>query len=325
MPRNPITFEQVLAARERLRAHLTETPARRYPLLDALVGHDVRVVVKHENHLPIQSFKVRNATSAMTALDAAARARGVIAASTGNHGQGLAWAGARLGVPVTIVVPEGNNPDKGAAIRAMGATLIETGATYDAAAAACATLAEERGMTLVHSTNNADVVAGAATITLEFLEQVPELDTIILALGGGSQTVGAIVVRDAVKPSLRVIGAQSEGAKAQYESWRERQRLTGRPVRTIAEDVATGRAYELTFDALVDGMNDCLLVSDAEIADAIREMIRCTKNLPEAAGAIGLATVRRYAERFAGQTVGIVLCGGNLDGEMLRRVMNREL
>ncbi len=318
----PISFEDVLAARERLRPYLSPSPLRRYPLLDELVGHGIQVYVKHENHLPVQTFKVRNGLSAITALDPATRARGVIGASTGNHGQGMAYAAHLLGIPCTIVVPEGNNPDKNAAIRALGAELVEFGATYDASARRCAALAQSRDMHLVHGINDRHVIAGAATMTLEIIEQEPGLDALFIALGGGSQAVGALTVARALRPALRVIAVQSEAAQAQYESWRRGEIVRDRPVRTFAEGIATGQAYEMTFPALKAGLADFLLVSEAALADALRELIRTTHNLPEGAAAGGLAGLRQVAAQYAGQRVGIVMCGGNIGVEALAKVMN---
>jgi threonine dehydratase len=318
----PITLDDVLAARERLRPYLTASPLRRYPQLDALVGHGIAVYVKHENHLPVQTFKVRNGLSAVTALDQAARRRGVIGASTGNHGQGMAYAAHLLGLPCAIVVPVGNNPEKNAAIRALGAELIEHGATYDDSARRCAELSAERGMTLIHGINDRTVIAGAATMTLEMLEQEPGLDTILIAIGGGSQAVGAMTVTRALKPSVRVIAVQSEAAPAQYESWRRGEIVRGVPVRTFAEGIATGQAYDMTFPALKAGLADFITVSEAELADAVRELIRTTHNLPEGAAGGGLAGLHRLAPHLAGQKVAIVLCGGNISLEALRMVLN---
>jgi threonine dehydratase len=156
----PITLDDVRAARDRIASRLPPTPLRRYPTLDAAVGNGIRVFVKHENHNPTNAFKARNALSALTALSTAERARGVVAATRGNHGAGLAWAGALLGVPVTICVPVGNSPGKNAAMRGDGATLIEEGRDYDEAAAVAQRLVETRGLTLIHSTNNRHVIAG---------------------------------------------------------------------------------------------------------------------------------------------------------------------
>jgi threonine dehydratase len=275
------------------------------------VGHGVTVHLKHENHQPTQSFKVRNGLSALTALDDAARARGVSAATTGNHGLGLAYAGAQLGVRVTIVVPEGNNPSKNANVRALGAELIETGASYDEAVAACAALAEQRGQTLVHSTNHADVLAGAGTMTLEFLQQVPSLDALVIATGGGSQAVGAIIVARALKPSLRVYAVQSAEAPAQHDSWHRGERLAGQRIATFAEGIATGGAYPMTFDTLRAGLADFITVPDVAIAQAMDELADCTGNQAEGAGAAGFAGAKALGARLAGLQVGVVLCGGN--------------
>ena len=320
----PISFADVTAARTRLRAHFPMSPAMTYPLLDDLVGQGIRVWVKHDNHLPVSTFKVRNATSALTALvarDPDAARRGVAAATTGNHGQGLAWAGARLGVPVTICVPVGNNPEKNASIRSYGARLIEAGATYDEAIASCETVIAAEGLTLVHSTNDREVLAGAGTLTAEFLEQVPELDAMVIALGGGSQCVGAITVRNAIRPSMAVFAVQSEGASAQHDGWHDGVARRSQSVHTFAEGIATGSTYAMTFDVLRPGLSDFVLVSEDAIAQGVRDLLRITHNIAEGAGAAGLAGLRVLAPRLEGKTVGIVLCGGNMDGARLRVIL----
>ena len=321
---NPISYADVLAARERLSPFLTLTPLREYPLLNELVGHGIRVWVKHENHHPTQSFKIRNGVSVMTALTADERARGAIGASTGNHGQGVAYAGKLLGVPVAICVPVGNNPEKNASIRALGAELIETGANYEETIAHCGRIRAERGMTLVHSTNNPHVIAGAGTMTLEILEQEPSIDAIVIALGGGSQAVGALTVVAERAPQLKVYAVGAEGAPAQYESWRTGQRLTGMPIDTFAEGIATGSAYELTFDALKSGLADFVTVTEGAMYEGVRDLIRITHNVPEGAGAAGLAGLRTLAPKLAGQRVAIVMCGGNLSMTSLKQILRDE-
>ena len=317
----PISFDDVLAARERLRPHLTPTPLRHYPLLDALVGHDIRVSVKHENHQPTQSFKIRNGVSAILALTPEQRSKGVIGATTGNHGLGLAYAGQLTGTHVAICVPVGNNPEKNAAIRALGAELIEVGANYDECTMQCARIRDERGMTLVHSTNDATIIAGAGTMTLEILEQQPDLDAVIIALGGGSQAVGALAVTASMKPSMKVYAVAAEQAPAQFESWTQGKRLTGLPAKTFAEGIATGSAYEMTFDALHKGLAGFVMVSEEEIYAAVRDLIRITHNLPEGAGAVGLAGLRKLAPELSGKRVAIVMCGGNLSTVALQRAL----
>ena len=177
----PVTIADVLEARERIRDRLPPTPLRRYAPLDEAVGYGIRVFVKHENHQPTQSFKARNTLAALTALGSEEKKRGVVAASRGNHGQGLAWAGQLLGVPVTICAPRGNNPEKNEAMRGFGAELIEQGDDYDAAVHVAERLVQERGMTLVHSTNHRQVIAGAGTMALEMIEQEPALEALVLA------------------------------------------------------------------------------------------------------------------------------------------------
>ena len=263
-----------------------------YPLLDDLVGNGIRVWVKQENHLPVSTFKVRNATSALTALvarDPAAAKRGVAAATTGNHGQGLAWAGARLGVPVTICVPEGNNPEKNANIRAYGARLVEHGASYDDAVVRCAQVVAEEGLTLIHSTNNTDVLAGAGTMMAEFVEQVPDLDAVIIALGGGSQCVGAITVRDTMHPALEVYAVQSEAASAQYDAWRDGVPRARQSARSFAEGIATGSTYELTVETLRAGLTDFVLVSEDAIAQGVRDLLQFTHNVAELVPSLAFA------------------------------------
>jgi threonine dehydratase len=320
---SPIGIADVAAAAERLRPHLTPTPLRRYPLLEAEVGHGLSVWVKHENHQPTQSFKIRNGLNAVLALSPEARARGAIGASTGNHGLGIAYAGRLTGVPVSVCVPMGNNPQKNAAIRALGAELLEVGATYEDTVRECARIREQRGLTLLHSTNDPHVIAGAGTMTLEILEQQPDLDALVIALGGGSQSVGALTVAAARKPSLRVYAVGASGAPAQYESWRQGERLSGQPIDTFAEGIATGSAYELTFDALREGLAGFVTVTDGEMYAAIRDLLRLTANLPEGAGAAGFAGLRKLVPELAGQRVGIVMCGGNLGMKDLAIALER--
>jgi len=318
---SPITFADVLAARERLRPFLAQTPLREYPLLNEAVGHDIRVWVKHENHHPTQSFKIRNGLSVMTSLTAEELSRGAIGASTGNHGQGVAYAGKLLDVPVAICVPVGNNPEKNAAMRALGAEVIETGVNYDETVAECARIRADRGMTLVHSTNDPRVIAGAATMTLEIIEQEPSVEAIVIALGGGSQSVGALTVLAERAPHVQVYAVGASGAPAQFESWRQGKRLSGQPIDTFAEGIATGSAYELTFDALRAGLAGFVTVTDEAMYAAIRDLISVTHNVPEGAGAAGLAGLRVLAPKLAGRRVAIIMCGGNLSTASLRRAM----
>ncbi|HTY41374.1 MAG TPA: threonine/serine dehydratase [Thermoanaerobaculia bacterium] len=321
----PIRFADVLAAERRIRPHVAPTPLRRYAPLDEAVGRGIAVWVKHENHAPTNSFKVRNALSAMTLLSAEERRRGVVAATRGNHGLGVALAGAHLGVRVAICVPVGNNPEKNAGILGYGAELVEEGADYDASVVVAERLVRERGLTFVHSTNDRGVIAGAATLTLEMLREQPELDAIVYAIGGGSQAVGGMTVARTWKPSLEIYGVQAAGASAAHDSWHEGHPRTTASAATIADGLATRSTYPATFEALREGLRDFVKVSDGEIAEAMRVLLRTTHNLAEGAGAAGLAGLFSLAERLAGRRVGVVLSGGNVDRATLARVIHGQI
>jgi len=319
----PIQYGDVLAARERLRPFLPPTPLAAHPAIDGAAG--LRVKVKHENLQPTRSFKVRNAVAALTALGPEERKRGVTAATRGNHGQGLAWAGRRLGIPVTICVPRGNSPLKNAAMRDLGAELVEEGRDYDEAAAIADRLVRERGLTLVHSTNNPLVIAGAGTMTLEILEEDPSIEALVVAVGGGSQAVGAMTVARAVRPSLRIYGVQAERASAIHDSWHAGRPLSRPSADTFADGLATRQTYDLTFPALREGLAGFVTASEAEIAAAVRLVRLATGEEVEGAGAAGLAGLLKLRGEFAGRAVGIVLSGGNIDANTLRRVLDGKI
>jgi threonine dehydratase len=316
----PITIDDITAARARIAPYLTATPLRQYQALDDETG--ARVLVKHENHLPTNAFKARNALSFMTALE---RRTGVVAATRGNHGAGLAYAGATLGVPVTICVPVGNNPEKNAAIRGYGAELIESGRDYDESVTVAMRLVEERGLVIAHSTNDRNVIAGAGTLSVEICEQAAQLDAIVVAVGGGSQAVGAIVATRALRPGVAVYGVQAANAAAIHDSWHAKERLTKDRADTFADGLATRATYDLTWPTLRDGLAGFVSVTEAEIAEAIRLMMRATHNLAEGAGAAGLAGLLKLRRELAGKTVAVILSGSNIDAATLRRVVTCEL
>ncbi len=315
-----LDFEAVEAAERVIRELLPPTPLRNYPLLDEAVGHGVRLLVKHENHQPTNSFKVRNGIVALSLLDAAERSRGLVTATRGNHGQGLAWACARAGVPVVVCVPHGNNPEKNRAMEALGAELVVSGATYDESLEKALEIRDERGATFVHSTDHEGVLAGAATIALEVLREAPEVEAFVLSAGGGSQAVGALTVTGALAPTVPVYGVQAAAAPTLHDSWHAGRR-TPRPVgETLADGLATGDVYG-TFPRLQEGLADFVTVEEGEIAAAIRLLLETTHNLVEGGGACGVAGVRRLGERLSGTTVAVYLSGGNIDQASLRRVL----
>jgi threonine dehydratase len=253
------------------------------------------------------------------------RRRGVVGATRGNHGAGLAWAGASLGIPVTVCVPVGNSPEKNAAMRGFGATLIESGADYDEAVAVADGLVREKGMRLVHSTNDPLVIAGAATLTLEMLEQEPALEAIVFAVGGGSQAVGGLLVAKTLAPTLPVYAVQAAGASAIHDSWHAGRPLSHDRAATIADGLATRSTYAMTFEALRAGLAGFVTAEDREIAEAIRVLLSTTHNLAEGAGAAGLAGLFRLREKLAGKKVAVVISGSNIDRETLRQVLTGDI
>ena len=320
-----VTLDDIRAARIRLAPLLSPSPLRTYRELDDAVGHGIRTYVKHENFNPTGSFKVRNGLSFMTALPDESRARGVVAASRGNHGLGLAYAGRAFGVRITVCVPMGNNPEKNAGMRALGARLIEEGRDYDESVLVADRVVKEDGATLAHSTNNPLIIAGAGTLSLEVIEQEPQIDAMVIAIGGGSQAVGALTVFRGLKPDARVYGVQAVGASAAYEGWRARKPVQTHSADTIADGLATRSTYEMTFSTLIDGLADFITVTDAEIADAMRMLLRTTHSMVEPAGAAGLAGLRKLAPTLEGKRVGIVLSGANVDASTLQRVLAGDL
>jgi threonine dehydratase len=311
------SFTDVLEARRRIAPHLRPTPLYRYPALDELIGAEVHV--KHENHQPIGAFKVRGGVNLVSQLSAEERERGVITASTGNHGQSIAYAARLFGVGATICVPEGANPVKVASMRGFGAELVVHGRDFDDAREHCEQLAEEHGYRYVHSGNEPLLIAGVGTGTLEILEEQPAIDAIVVPIGGGSGAAGACIVAATVRPDVRVIGVQSEAAPAAYRSWRER-RLVEDEMGTFAEGLATRTAFELPQRVLWQHLQEFVLVADEEIRAAQALMIETTRNLVEGAGASPLAAALRLREELAGKRVALVLSGGNASREQLRAV-----
>jgi len=307
----------VREARERFGGRLAPTPLAGYPLLDRELG--VTLLVKHEERNPTGSFKVRNGLSALTGITDEERACGVVAATRGNHGLGLAWAGRELGVAVTICVPVGNSEVKNAAVRALGAELVEEGRDYDEAVGVMTRLVAERGLRMIHSTNEPLVIAGAGTLTLELVEQAGELDAVVLAVGGGSQAVGALTVLAALRPGVRVYGVQAANAPAAHDSWHAGRPLTTETADTFADGLATRMTYEATFEHLRAGLTDFVLATEEELADALLTLRRVTGTTPEGAGAAGLAGLRKLRDRLAGQRVAIVISGANIDPATLAR------
>jgi len=314
------SLADVHAARERIGAYIRPTPLLRHPLLDAESG--LELWVKHENHNPTGAFKVRGGLNVIASLSADERARGVVTASTGNHGQSIAMASRLHRVACTVWVPEGNNPEKNAAIVAMGATVEETGRDFDEARERCERRAGETGARYVHSANEPLLLAGVATYALEVFEALPEADVIFVPIGGGSGACGFITVRNALGRKARIIGVGAANADAVYRSWRGPERVTGTSAATFAEGMATRVTFDLTFGLLKQSLDDFVLLSEEELAEGVRIALRCTHNLAEGAGAASLAAARRARSDLAGKKVVCVMSGGNIDARTLRDVMS---
>jgi threonine dehydratase len=315
------TLADVQAARQRIAPHLQPTPLYEHGALSEQIGAEV--FVKHENHLPTCAFKVRGGVNLVSQLSEDERRRGVVTASTGNHGQSIAFAAGRFGVRAIVCVPEAANPLKLAAMERLGAELVVHGRDFDDAREHCEALASEHGYRYVHSGNEPHLIAGVGTATLELLETEPEIDVVIVPIGGGSGAAGACVAGKAVKPGLEVIGVQSSAAPAAYRSWRARQLLEDR-METSAEGLATRVAFELPQRILWERLDDFVLVDEEELRSAVVAMIEGTRNLVEPAGASPLAAALRLRDRLAGRKVALVQSGGNISPAQLRDILDGE-
>ena len=312
------TFNDVLTARERISPYLQPTALHRYPALDALVGTETWV--KHENHQPICAFKIRGGINLVSQLSDDERRRGVITASTGNHGQSIAYAARLFGVRAIVCVPEGANPVKVASIRGLGAEIVTHGVDFDEARVRAAQLSEEHGYRYIHSGNEPHLIAGVGTQALEILEKQPDIEVIIVPIGGGSGAAGTCIVAKEINPKIEVIGVQSAEAPAAYKSWKAHQMLEDR-MGTFAEGLATRSAFELPQRILWEKLNDFVLVPDAAIRPAVRLMIETTRNLTEPAGAAPLAAALQLKERLKGKRVALILSGSNITPAQLKELL----
>ena len=314
------TLSDVLSARRQIAPYLRPTPLYAYPALSELVGAEVWV--KHENHQPIGAFKVRGGVNLVSRLDEAVREQGVITASTGNHGQSISFAGRLFGVRAVVCVPEGANPVKLASMRALGGELVEHGRDFDEARENAEALAAEHGYRYIHSGNEPHLIAGVGTHTLEILEEQPEIDVVIVPIGGGSGAAGACIAAKSIRSSIEVIGVQSEAAPAAYRSWASHSLLEDR-MATRAEGLATRVAFELPQQILWEQLDDFVLVGEDDLERAVLLMLEHTRNLAEPAGAAPLAAALQLRDRLAGKRVALILSGGNISPDHLREILAR--
>ena len=313
------TFKDILQARRRIAPYLIRTPLHHYASLSKLLGFEA--YVKHENFQPTGAFKIRGGINLVSQLSPEEKRRGVITASTGNHGQSIAYASRLFGVKAYICVSENANPDKVEAIRSLGAEIIAEGRDFEDARLNAERLAEEHGYRYIHSGNEPHLIAGVGTIGLEIIEDLPDVDVIIVPVGGGSGAAGISTVVRAVAPDVKVIAVQAESAPSVYLSWKKGEIVPTESADTMADGLATRRAFELPLEIMRDQIDDFVLVSDDEIRDAIRLYVEKAHTIAEGAGAAALAAGYKIREQLRGKKVVMELSGGNLTADMLRSIL----
>jgi threonine dehydratase len=316
-----ITFADIEAARRAITGQVARSPMLAAPKLSALTGASVHV--KYENLQVTNSFKERGAFNKLISLSDAERARGVIAMSAGNHAQAVAYHAQRLEIPATFVMPETTPFVKVEATRAYGAEVVLDGETVAEAQVRAEAIARERGLTWVHPYDDALVIAGQGTIALEMLEDVPDLDMLVIPIGGGGLIAGNAVAARAVKPSIEIIGAEAALYPSMWNTLRGEHRALGGP--TLAEGIAVKNVGKLTLPIVRELVSEIVLVDEMHIERAVNAYLTLQKTMAEGAGAAGLAAMLVKPERFRGRRVGLILCGGNIDPRILASVMVREL
>jgi threonine dehydratase len=316
-----LTLDDIKAAARRLEGHLERTPCRHSRTLSAITGAEVWV--KFENLQFTASYKERGALNKLLQLSPDEKRRGVIAASAGNHAQGLAYHGERLGVPVTIVMPRATPFVKVEQTRAFGATVVIEGDSYDAAYEHALLLEQERGLVFVHPFDDEDVMAGQGAIALEMLEDAPDLDILPVPIGGGGLISGVATAAKAIKPDIRIIGVEP----AMYPSFTARMRGINAPCsgQTIAEGIAVREVGKLTYQTARPLIDDVLLLEEPFFERAIALYCNVEKTVVEGAGAASLAALLAFPERFRGKKCGLIITGGNIDPRLLASVLTREL
>ncbi len=314
--------DELAAATTTVRAFVPPTPAYAWPLLGKHVGAEV--IVKHENHTPTGSFKARGGLVYVDALCRADRSlKGLVTATRGNHGQSVALAGAKNGVPVVIVVPEGNSTEKNAAMAAFGGQLVTGGKDFDESRQVAAQIQQQRGFHYVPSFHR-DLVRGVATYALELFESVADLDVVYVPVGMGSGICGLITVRELLGLKTEIVGVVAENAPAFALSFTAGRPTPTNSARTFADGVACRDPQEEAFEIVKQGAARVVTVSEDEIAEAIRVYYTTTHNLAEGAGAVPLAALLKEKARYAGKRVGLILSGGNIDMPVLAQILRGE-
>jgi threonine dehydratase len=314
-----ITLADVQAAAGVLAGHVARTPCLHSRTLSEIAGAEVWL--KFENHQFTASFKERGALNKLVSLDAAQRAAGVIAVSAGNHAQGVAYHARRLGIPAVIVMPRFTPHVKVEQTRAHGAEVILAGENFDEARAHALQVRDERRLTLVHPYDDAKVIAGQGTIALEMLEAAPQLDVLIVPIGGGGMISGMAVAAKAIKPGIEIVGVQTERFPSMLCAIENRVPAFG--ASTLADGIAVKQPGVLTQELVRRWVDGIFLVDEGDIEAAILLLLEIEKTVAEGAGATGLAALIKHRNRFVGRKVGLVLCGGNIDPLTLADVIQR--
>lgn len=317
----PVTVDDILAARTRIAGSIVKTPTLVSQTFSHMLG--CKVYLKFENLQFTAAYKERGALNRLLLLGDAAKETGVIAASAGNHAQGLAYHGKRLGVPVTIVMPQTTPTVKVTQTQGHGATVVLHGEKFDDAYAHARLLEVEQGLTFVHPFDEADIIAGQGTIALEMLEDAPDIDTLVIPIGGGGLFSGMGTAARAMKPDIELVGVQAELYPSMYDFIKGADLACDGD--TLAEGIAVKQPGELTRRFVERLADDILLVSERRLEEAVSLLLQIEKTVVEGAGAAGLAALLSHRERFAGRTVGLILCGGNIDTRLLANVLLRDL
>jgi threonine dehydratase len=316
-----VILADIEAAQRVIAGQVLRTPMLAAPRLSALTGAEV--FVKYENLQVTNSFKDRGALVKLLSLTQAERARGIIAMSAGNHAQAVAYHAARLKIPATIVMPVNTPAVKIAATRSHGAEVVLHGETISEAEDRCAHLREQRGLTLVHPYDDARIIAGQGTIALEMLNDVPELEVLVIPIGGGGLISGNAIAARGVKPDIEIVGAEAALYPSMWNALHGESRPIGGP--TLAEGIAVKNVGKLTLPVVRELVSDIVLVDEAQLEQAVNAYLTMQKTMAEGAGAAGLGAMLAKPERFRGKKVGLVLCGGNIDPRILASIMVREL
>jgi threonine dehydratase len=314
-----VTLQDIEAAAAAIRGNVENTPCLHSRTLSAITGAEV--YLKFENHQFTASFKERGALNKLLSLSPAERAAGVIAASAGNHAQGVAYHAKRLGIPAVIVMPRFTPVVKVQQTRDHGAEAILHGENFDEAKAQAYAIAAQRKLTFVHPYDDEKVIAGQGTIALEMLAQHPRLDALVVPIGGGGMISGMAIAAKALKPDVAVIGVQTERYPSMYAAVNKIPPEFGS--NTIADGIAVKEPGRLTLELVQRFVDDIVLVDEGSIERAIVMLLEIEKTVAEGAGAVGLAALIKYRERFLGKRVGLVLCGGNIDPLMLSDIIVR--